>query len=123
MRVNGEQILQSYLDTIYGISNKEYQERVWVRGEGPECDDFTETVCHFFDDGDPVINHYRDYEITYEQYQLLKKFRDDFRVFSDQYNEAFEFINTSEWAEIMEKAKAVLKAFNYIKKPESTRPQ
>ena len=116
MRVNGEQILQSFLDTIYGISNKEYQKRVWIRRLGPEFDDFTETVCHFFDDGDPIINHYKDYEITDEQYRLLKKFRDDFRIFSDQYNEAFEFMDTPEWAEIIEKAKIVLRAFNYIKK-------
>lgn len=32
------------------LSDTEYQERVWVRGEGPEVSSYTEVVCQLFDD-------------------------------------------------------------------------
>ena len=52
-----KQILESFLETVNGISNKEYQKRIWIRGEGPECDDFTETTCHFFEDSDNILEN------------------------------------------------------------------
>ena len=57
-------ILMEYLRNISHIADKKYQERVWVRAEGPECDDYTESICHFFDDGDPIIENYQDYDIN-----------------------------------------------------------
>jgi hypothetical protein len=108
-------ILNEHLRNIYHISDKEYQRRVWIQGKGPECDDFDETCCHFFDDGDPMLEHYKDFSITDNQYQILKRFRDRFRSFSDDNYWPPEFIDTSEWNEITEMAKAVLKAFNYLK--------
>lgn len=116
-------VLYEFLRTIWGISDITYQKRVWLRGEGPEWDDFDETVCHFFDDGDPILEKYQEYGITEVQYQLLKKFRDDFRLFEENNFCPLEFIDSPEWAEIMEKAKTVLKAFNFIKKPYSSSPQ
>jgi hypothetical protein len=109
-------ILNQHLRTIYGISSKEYQKRVWIRGEGPECDDFDETCCHFFDDGDPILEHYQDFGISEGQYQILKNFRDKFRMFSDNNNWPQKFIDTPEWNEITEMAKEVLKSFNYEEK-------
>lgn len=43
-------ILNEHLRNIHHISDKEYQRRIWLRGEGPECGVFDETCCHFFDD-------------------------------------------------------------------------
>lgn len=110
-------MLISFLETIEGISDLEYQKRVWIEGRGPEVDDFDETVCHFFDDGDPMLENYKAYEITDKQYHLLKNFRDEFEEFSDKHNWPPEFIETSEWKRIMNMAKEVLKSFNYQKKP------
>jgi len=119
-REDREQILISVLENIEGISDKEYQRRVWIRGEGPECYDFDEAVCDFFDDGDPVIENYKDFGITESQYYILKKFRDEFEAFCDRpelkYYHPLLFIDTPEWEEITEMAKEVLKAFNYQKK-------
>lgn len=113
MKINRKQILESVLDTIKGISDKGYQKRVWIKGEGPEVDDFEETCCNFFDDGDPIIANYKDFEISEHQYHLLKQFRNEFRIFSDENNWPEKFINTPEWEKIVNMAKEVLKAFNH----------
>lgn len=110
-----EYILNEYLRNISHISDKEYQIKVWIEGLGPEVNDFDETVCHFFDDGDPILKNYKKYGITDMQYHLLKEFRDEFRIFADANDFPEEFIDSQEWAEIMALAKEVLTAFNYKK--------
>jgi len=104
------------------IKDKNSQISIWIHGEGF---DFTETACQFFDDAnaDLILEKYSEFKITEAQYFVLKEFRDRFRYICDEYSEAFEFIDTPEWAEIMGKAKDVLKAFNFVKKPYSSRPQ
>ena len=68
----------------------------------------------FFDDiGDPLLEHYKDFWITDQQYQILKKFRDLFYRFSRENDWPHQFIDTPEWNEITERAKEVLRAFNY----------
>jgi hypothetical protein len=115
MEIDRKQILISVLETIECVSNKNYQKRVWIRGEGPEVDDFDETCCNFFGDGDPLLENYKEFGITENQYQILKKFRDKFRTFSDDNYWPPEFIETPEWAAIMNLANDVLKTFNYSK--------
>jgi hypothetical protein len=106
-------ILSEFLRNISHISDHEYQIRVWIQGEGPEVNDFDETVCHFFDDGDPILKNYKEYGITDSQYRLLMEFRDQFKSFSDEHDLPEEFIDTAEWKRIMEKARDVINAFNY----------
>lgn len=117
MEIDRKQILESCLDIIEGISNKEYQKRVWIRGEGPEVDDFDETVCNFFQDGNGIIEDYKDFGLTEKQYHILVKFREAFEAFCDgpglTYYLPELFIDTPEWYKIVEMAKEVLKAFNY----------
>ncbi len=115
MEKNRKQIMTTFLSILDNISDKEYQKRIWIRGEGPEVDDFDETVCHFFQEGDGIIEEYKDFGLTEHQYKLLKKFRHQFEIFSDENDFPEEFINTPEWARIMDMAKDVLKAFNYQK--------
>ena len=109
-------IVSEYLRNISHILDKEYQKRVWIRGEGPECQAFDDAVCDFFDIGEPILDDYKDFEITNVQHHLLVQFQDKFRVFSDENDSPQEFIDTPEWGEIMEMAKEVLEAFNYQKK-------
>jgi len=111
----GKRMLNNLLEVILGISDKEYQKKVWIRGEGPEIDDFTETVCKFFDIGDPVLSEYRKCDITEKQHEILKKFRNKFRDFSDEHSYEPAFIDTAEWNEITEMAKKVLQEFDYQK--------
>ncbi len=106
-----KKMLNNTLQAIQWISDKEYQKRVWIGGEAPN--DFDETACYFFDNGDPVLNEYEKCGITKTQYQSLKQFRDKFENFSDKHSYEPLFIDTPEWNEIVEEAKQVLKAFDY----------
>jgi hypothetical protein len=108
-----EDIIKAYLQDIYDISNKEYQMRVWILGEGPECDDYDENRCRFFDEGDLVLENYKDFWITENQYLILKKFRDRYYAFSRTHSWPPDFIDTPEWDEITKMAAEVLKAFDY----------
>ena len=112
-----QQILDSFIENIACLSDKSYQERVWVRGEGPECDDIDDTIADFFDE-DYVIEKYTDFKITESQYHsliqlrnALRKFTDTFAVYSSG-KSTEELIALPQWEEIRHFAKAVLKEFN-----------
>ena len=113
---NKRDILNFLLERVANIANKEYQKRVWIRGEGPEVDDFDETVCHFFQEGDSILDEYKDFGITEIQHTLLKKFRDEFENFPMRHDWPGKFIDTPEWEKIISLAKDVLDAFQYQKK-------
>lgn len=115
MEINRKQIMETFLSILDNISDKEYQERVWIRGEGPECDDFTETVCHFGQEGDAIIEECNEFGITPVQLNILMRFRDVFSTFPRKYDLPEEFINSSEWESVVMMAKEVLKAFNYTR--------
>jgi hypothetical protein len=44
--------LRRILEATRDLADEGYQERVWVRGEGPEVDSSTEAVCRLVDDYD-----------------------------------------------------------------------
>jgi hypothetical protein len=108
--------LNEYLRHVSHVQDKDYQARIWIRGEGPECQAFDDAVCDFFDIGDPILNEYKEFGITEGQYKLLKKLRDEFKIFADKNDFPEEFIDTPDWAKIINLAKDVLEAFNYQKK-------
>ncbi len=109
-----KQILESFLETIAGISDKEYQKRVWIQGKGPECDDFTETTCHFFEECDSILENPKEFKINKKQYNLLIKLKDKFNKFIKEPRAGYlpqEFIDTPEWEKIVNFAKDVLTSF------------
>ena len=108
-----QHILKLFLENIARIGDKEYQKRVWIRGEGPEWDSFDETCCKFFDREEGLIENYKKFNITEEQLDMVKKFGEQLDSFSDYDYPPGEFINSPEWARIMEMAQEVLKAFSY----------
>ncbi len=112
-KINKEEFLKMFLSDVFRIANKEYQKRVWIEGKGPECDDFDETVNCFFDEGEIIMNHYIEFGVTEVQHLLLKTFWDEFRSFSNDNYWPQEFIDSPEWTKITERAKEVLKAFDW----------
>ncbi len=113
MEINRKDVVEEFLRNLYCISNKEYQKKIWIEGTGPECHDFDEAVNDFFGDGGPILENYQDYGLSQSQYQILKKFHDEFRIFADKNDFPEEFIDTPEWTKIMNLAKDVLKTFSY----------
>ncbi len=110
-----KQSLDCFIENIARMSDKEYQERVWVRAEGPECDNIDENIGHFFDE-DYVLKKYKDFGITEIQYKSLMKLREKLDNFIDEHGVqdlAEKLINLPEWEEIRETAKNILKLFNY----------
>ncbi len=105
-------ILNSVLEIIKSISDLEYQRRVWICGEIPGTD-FDETVNNYSLDAEGILDHYKDFEITEIEFQVLKKFDNQFRDFYRKNNWPHKFINTSEWTNIMALAKETLKTFNH----------
>ncbi len=116
MGMNRKQIMETFIRIMKHISDKEYQTRIWIKGEGPEVDDFDETVCNFFQEGDGIIEKHEEFGLTENQYQILRQFRDQFKAFSGQNDLPEEFIDTPEWKSVMEMAKKVVKAFDFPKK-------
>ncbi|GAB4194273.1 MAG: hypothetical protein Tsb0015_17270 [Simkaniaceae bacterium] len=114
------QILDSFIKNIASMSDKEYQERVWVRAEGPDCDDIDDTICDFFDE-DYILEKYQDFGITEGQYELLMKLHGKLRNFIDTYGvysskkSTEKLIALPQWQEIRDLAKKVLQAFNFKK--------
>lgn len=115
LEINRKEVVKGFLQNIYRISDKEYQIRVWIEGRGPECHDFDEAVNEFSGDIDPILENYQDYGVSQTQYHLLKNFRDQFDAFQKINYWPPEFIDSPEWAKIMDLAKDVLKAFNFQK--------
>ncbi len=117
-----QQILEEFLKNIVRLSDEKYQERVWVRAEGPECNDIDDAVVDFFDDGNPILEKYKGYGISESQYSLLmtlhqklRKFTDTFGVYSPEKSTA-KLIQFPQWQEIRDVSKKVLKAFNFNKR-------
>lgn len=121
-KINRNQILEEFLKNIVRLSDENYQERVWVKVEGPECNDIDDAVLDFFDDGDPILEKYRDFGITDNQYEVLMTLHRKLREFTDTYGVYYpnkstaKLIKMPQWEEIRGLAKNVLRAFNFNKK-------
>ena len=113
-----QQILDCFLETIAEISDKNFQERIWIKGLGPECSSFEEAMCHFFDDGEPILKKYKEFEITKEQYKKIIKLQNELQKYCDKVPVVVndkDVLSDPEWAKIRKIAKKVLEAFNYKK--------
>jgi len=104
-----KQVLKTFIRIVHNISDRKNQESSWINKQGV---DFDEIVCIFFDIGDPILEDYKKYKITENQYKVLKKFHSAFTGFADDNDLPEEFIDTPEWTEM---AKEVLETFNYKK--------
>ena len=117
--LNRKKIVRELLDTVYGVSSREYQERVWLKGLGPECDSYDETICNFFDTAKDVIKNYKEFKLTEYERDVLEEFWNVFDKFDNsEYRRYFEkdFIYTPQWEYVMKKAQGVIKAFKFVYK-------
>ena len=113
MHPNKNPVLETFLEEVVGIADKEYQMRVWIRGEGPEVDDFDEAVCRYSDAADSIFEEYTKCNITSAQLKLIKKFHEKFKKFWKSNDLPQQFIDTPEWTELTLMAREVLLTFDY----------
>lgn len=115
--INYEQILKSFLSTIQILSDPDYQERVWVKGIGPECCSFEETICNYFDYSEGVIEDYKLFGLSDFQRNAIKEFSEKLQNFCDIIpeivDENTEILPNPKWHEIQQAAKKVLKIFSH----------
>ena len=120
-KANRIRLLNEFLRNILRLSDKKYQIRVWIKGEGPFGPDFDEEVCIFFESWDSIEEEgYKRFDISDEQYLLLVNFKDEFENFLEDQIIPTIFIDTPEWKKIIDLAKEVLKAFNFTQKLEGS---
>ena len=115
---NKKSILNSFIANIACIADEKYQERVWVRAEGQECDDIDDTICDFFDDGNNILENPKNHGVTQKQHELLIELQSKLRIFTDnsgvywQEKSTVNLIKLPEWKEIINISQKVLKSFN-----------
>jgi len=115
-----KQMLDTFIKNIACISDEKYQERVWVRAEGPECDSIDDTICDFFDE-DYILKKYKDFGITEIQKELLVILHEKLRIFTDTFEvysadkSPEKLIQLPQWQEIREVSKKVLDVFDFKK--------
>ena len=104
-------LVNRFLFLVSNISDKEYQKRIWIRGEGPEVDSFDEAVCQLFPIIEDLVENPKKFKITSSQFEKTLEFYHKYDSFCDDNDYPEEFIDSVEWAEIIDLAKEVLKSF------------
>lgn len=109
-------ILEGYLYAVFTIADKNLQKRVWIKKIGPEVVGYDETF-ELLDNGiESATAKYKDYGISEEQRQLMLKFNTSFEEYFFSAERPLipeEYIQTSEWEQVVRNAKEVVHAFNY----------
>jgi hypothetical protein len=110
-----DQWLNHLLIAIRKLSNTEYQERVWARGDGPEIDSIGEAYCHLFDDLEfhDFLSRCEETDfISAAQVTALDDLRNRLNAF--EYDEDLpdaEIIKDPRWQDIREMANEALSKF------------
>ncbi|MDY6803726.1 MAG: hypothetical protein SXA11_07955 [Cyanobacteriota bacterium] len=102
--------LNGIQNAVREIANPEFQERVWVRGEGPEVSSFTEAICRLFDDynfDNFLDEHWQNFGFSSKLYPMLDELRNRLNEYEEKETDA-EIVRDERWDEIREFAKVVL---------------
>ena len=122
MKINRTEILEGFLTNIYRFSDKEYQERVWIRAEGPEWDHPEESYNCFADSYEPIFEEYEKYNFSEKQYKLIQKLKDKLYEFRKKFPDILnpstledlkKTMDLPEWQNIRNLAKEILESFDY----------
>lgn|GEM_PF-1481320 len=101
-----EDWIKSLISVVKVVADKEYQERVWLRGEGPEVDSWDETINRFFDDYDAdnfVENHMVAAGLSESQQHSLRDLRDALNRYNDRIGDDYllqTILNDPGWQRI-----------------------
>ena len=108
--------LKRILDATRDLADERYQERVWVRGEGPEVDSGTEALIRLIDDYDLatfLAEAAKNAWVSNEQLAALRRLDAALARYAadDQGGDDAARTATREWLRMRELAKATLDTF------------
>ena len=111
--VDQDVLTERLFDVLRVISDSEYQQRVWIAGEGEDVSSYEDTICELFDDlcfdeylADPE-NRSR------PAYDALLNFREDLTSFLYRFNnlQSKDVVVHPKWQEIQKSARAIIKTW------------
>ena len=105
-------------DVVKPMMDREYQVRVWAKGEGPECDSLDETFEDFGYYIGILDEEYEEHGLSLEEYLFLKNLEKEFDnfFFNSNFENDEDAIESLEWAKIR---KIASEAFVSLKRFES----
>ena len=111
MNIDRMEIIKNFVQQVLeSFTDKKYQERVWIKAEGPECDSYTESMCAFFDDFEGMFNElrrdYHQYGISKAQYDRLMNLYEKLDDYDPPLNDP-EILEDPEWDKLVHLAKEV----------------
>jgi hypothetical protein len=108
--------LRRILEATRDLADERYQERVWVRGEGPKVDSSTEAICRLVDDYDLptfIDEAAKNAWLSNSQLTALERLEAALARHASNGEDADDAIRIQnpEWRKIRKLAKATLEAF------------
>ena len=107
-------IFNGFLKDVTWVSNRDHEEKIRAFAEEPKEDDLDKTISRLIETSVSIMENYKNFEITNDQYNLIKNFHAQLKVF---FIENSFLRDAHEWEEIRKTAKEILKAFNCEGKP------
>jgi hypothetical protein len=113
-----KQWLAAIAQVVNEFSSQEFQERVWLKGAGPEVSSYEEAACRFFDDyaANTLIDvEWRQAGLTESQRQKLAEFRDILESFGKlmpNITPPNDVLDNPNWCSVQKSASEALKELN-----------
>ena len=99
------------IDIIKTISDTKFQERIWVRGEGPEVNSFDEEINNFFDTLEAIdFSKKEEYGLSEKQVNSICMLRDSLDSYCDTLpliGDDRKILKDPKWREITSLARLV----------------
>jgi hypothetical protein len=102
--------LSKVLEVLQEFSSREFQERIWLHGLGPEVSSYEEAMCRLFDDlgfSRLIDVEWRQSGLSESQMLTLKEFRENLLKFDKDIPEIpapTDILNRPSWEDVREYA-------------------
>ena len=107
--------LRQFISIVKGMSDLEYQKKVWKRGEGYQADSFDDTVENFFSFFEAIFqkkSNFINKIISTSQITLIKRLHAEFEKYSEKNPEEINRILTDpNWQKIIKLSQQLYKNF------------
>lgn len=106
----------SLLGSIRTLADLETQKRAWIEMRRPNKNPFQEDINRFFDYSDDkgILLHYKDYEITDEQHEILLLLHNELSKYHEKHKNEQNLeniLNDPEWHKVVDLAKDTIAKF------------